>query len=84
MENLFRQENCLFALSTVLPIKVHSESEESLKMKFNVGEVDRAVRAWSILFEKLVYPPLVEQVTMLGSPSEAWKHIVRHYETPAS
>ena len=57
MENCFRQEGCVSAFSADVPIKIHFESEEELKRKYDSDAVDQATRAWNILIEKIVYPP---------------------------
>ena len=84
VENYYKQENCISAFAPRVPIKVHFEREEELKMKYDPDAVDQAIRAWNLHIEKIVYPPPRRADHDVGlAKCEAWDHIVRYYVTSA-
>lgn len=72
MGTYFEQQRCFSAFSPPFQAKVYFESE----MQYDTDEVDQAILAWNIIVENMFYPSLVDQITMVGIPSETRDHMV--------
>ena len=69
-----RQEDCLDVVESDEHIKVGLAGihHEALKTQFGPEKVEKAGRAWLYIMQLIHHMPIINQIVVAGSPSEAW------------
>ena len=84
MMGLFKLEGCLDVIQTDDHVRIGMDEAitDDLIEKHGLARVERAQTAWTLIFNKIGYSPILVQVMAAASPSEAWNLFTKFYSVP--